>query len=189
MISAICRGIDPNHAGRPGIVFSIKEQEFDSRRGAREYAEVDAAVNHRCAQGPASADMLDQRHYYLNKWRSSAGELTLPFRSRRFCNWRFGSDWLLTTAPVRLKFRDCLIHCQMSAKVADRLLQLLCAQKIANSCMRSNNSQLHITLCELAVKPREHPRAGDINHWGIGKVAYHEAKLRRREKPIPGDLA
>jgi hypothetical protein len=42
VVSAVIRGIDLDHVHRPSVLNSIKQQQLDTRRAAREDAEIDA---------------------------------------------------------------------------------------------------------------------------------------------------
>ena len=45
VVAAVCRRIEPDDAGRRGIVVSIEEQQLDARRMPRKEAEIRAAIN------------------------------------------------------------------------------------------------------------------------------------------------
>ena len=58
VVGSVRGRVDPDDAGRAGVVLAVEEQEFDARGGPREQAEVDAAVDDGGTQGGASADRL-----------------------------------------------------------------------------------------------------------------------------------
>ena len=55
VVRAVARGIEPDHARRPGIVDAIEEQQLDPGRVPREHAEVGAGRSGRRPQGRARA--------------------------------------------------------------------------------------------------------------------------------------
>ena len=74
VVGPVRRRVDPDHAGRGGVVLPVEEQEFDARGGPREQAEVDAPLDDGGAQGelrPMLSAEAPGRSFGGSAWRSS----------------------------------------------------------------------------------------------------------------------
>jgi hypothetical protein len=78
---------------------------------------------------------------------------------------------------IPLPFPDRLIHGQMPAEITDLLLQAFGAEEVTDFCMGFDDAKLDVPLRQLPMQAREHVRAGDIDKWRSGKIAYDEQRV------------
>ncbi len=80
VVGAVRRRIERNDAGRRGVILAVEEQQLDARRGPREQAEVDAAVDDRGAERASFGRRFAAADGH---WRPSDGRWLDAVRDRR----------------------------------------------------------------------------------------------------------